>query len=1016
MSPPPRKKPPKKSPPRKPRVFTIPAGLPFVDVLAAGIFERVDGDPAALVRVTVLVPTRRARRSLAEAFLRQGDGRAMMLPRTVALGDLDEDEILFAGGFEANGGPEGALGVEPALSGLKRQLLLTRLVIAGPGGHSPDQAAHLGLELARLVDQVHTERLTFDGLQGLVPDAFAEHWRQTLEFLHVLTEQWPAVLAAEGALDAAERRNRLFDAQTRAWTKNPPADPVIAAGSTGSIPATADLLAVIAGLPQGAVVLPGLDLEAAPEAWAALEAPHPQYGHPQFGMAQLLTRLGVERGDVKPWDAPGAPSGPSAPARLINAALTPAGFDAPSLKAKDIKAAVAGITRIDSPGPREEAAVIALVMRRALEDKEKTAALVTPDRGLARRVAAELARWGIEVDDSAGLPLAQTPPGAFLRLTARMAADGLAPVALLAALKHPLAAGGMKAGAFRDRVRTLEVELLRGPRPAPGFKGLRLALKTKKKLPKKTQTDLKALLDSLEAVIAPLAGLMAGKPVPFPDLLRAHVTMAEDLAAGDQTQGSERLWAGDAGEAAAGFVNDLLNAGDVLDSVTGADYPALLETLMAGISVRPRYGRHPRLHIWGLLEARMQQADVMILGGLNEATWPPEVKPSPWMSRPMLKDFGLPAPERRSGQTAHDFAQAFAAPRVVLTRATRVDGTPQVASPWLLRLDNLLERLGVKTGLKKGFEPPFAAAEPWLAWAEALDRPAESRQITEPKPTPPVKNRPRKLSVTRIETWVRDPYAIYAREILRLRPLDPLDAEPGPMERGIIVHEALDRFQKAHPGDLPDDAERRLLEIGRGVFDENLAHPGVEAFWWPRFERLAAWYVDYERRRRQAGFSTQATEVLGRLTIKGAAGPFQLTARADRIDFRTDIGLAVIDYKTGAAPSKRQVESGFSPQLPLEAAIAAQGGFDGVDTGPVAQLVYLELPGGREPGREKILDLDVTEAADGAVAGLTKWVREFDDPKTPYLSSPRVMFLEHYGDYDHLARVKEWRGGGETVR
>ena len=574
----------------------------------------------------------------------------------------------------------------------------------------------------------------------------------------------------------------------------------------------------------------------------------------------------------------------------------------------------------------------------------------------------------------------------------------------------------MKAGAVRDRVRTLEGELLRGPRPAPGFKGLRLALKTKKKLPKKTQTDLKALLDSLEAVIAPLAGLMAGKPVPFPDLLRAHVTMAEDLAAGDQTQGSERLWAGDAGEAAAGFVNDLLNAGNVLDAVTGADYPALLETLMAGISVRPRYGRHPRLHIWGLLEARMQQADVMILGGLNDATWPPEAKPSPWMSRPMLKDFGLPAPNRRSGQTAHDFAQAFAAPRVVLTRATRVDGTPQVASPWLLRLDNLLERLGVKTGLKKGFEPPFAAAEPWLAWAEALDRPAESRQITEPKPTPPVKNRPRKLSVTRIETWVRDPYAIYAREILRLRPLDPLDAEPGPMERGIIVHEALDRFQKAHPGDLPDDAERQLLEIGRGVFDENLAHPGVEAFWWPRFERLAAWYVDYGRRRRQAGFSTQATEVLGRLTIKGAAGPFQLTARADRIDFRTDIGLAIIDYKTGAAPSKRQVESGFSPQLPLEAAIAAQGGFDGVDTGPVAQLVYLELPGGREPGREKILDLDVTEAADGAVAGLTKWVREFDDHKTPLLSSPRVMFLEHYGDYDHLARVKEWRGGGETVR
>ncbi|MAF96210.1 MAG: double-strand break repair protein AddB [Rhodospirillaceae bacterium] len=1004
MSPPPRKKTPPKAPPRTPRVFTIPAGLPFVDVLAAGIAERWGTDPAALARVTVLVPTQRARRSLAEAFLRQSDGRAMLLPRTVALGDLDEDEILFAGGFEV----EDSLGVEPALPGLKRQLLLTRLVMAGPGDPSPDHAAHLGLELARLLDQVHTERLTFDGLQGLVPDAFAEHWQRTLEFLHVLTEQWPAVLAEEGALDAAERRNRLFDAQVRAWTADqfpgPPADPVIAAGSTGSIPATADLLAVIAGLPQGAVVLPGLDLEATPEAWTALEASHPQYG-----MAQLLARLGVERQDVGPWDAPGAAVRPSAPARLINAALTPAGFDAPSLNAKDIKAALKGITRIDSPGPREEAAVIALVMRRVLEDGEKTAALVTPDRGLARRVAAELARWGIEIDDSAGLPLAQTPPGAFLRLTARMAADGLTPVALLAALKHPLAAAGMKVVAFRDRVRTLEVELLRGPRPAPGLKGLRLALKTKRKLPKKTQTDLNALLKDLEAVIAPLAGMMAGKPVPFSDLLRAHVTMAEALAAGDEADGPARLWAGDAGEVAAKFINELVKAGEVLDEITGADYPALLETLMAGIPVRPRYGRHPRLHIWGLLEARMQQADVMILGGLNDATWPPEAKPSPWMSRPMLKDFGLPPPERRGGQTAHDFAQAFAAPRVVLTRATRVDGTPQVASPWLLRLDNLLERLG----LKKGDKNPFAAAEPWLAWAEALDRPTESRQVTEPQPTPPVKDRPRELSVTRIETWVRDPYAIYAREILRLRPLDPLDAEPGPMERGIIVHEALDRFQKAHTGDLPDDALRRLLEIGRGVFDENLAHPGVEAFWWPRFERVARWYVDYERRRRQAGFTTKATEVMGAMTLNGAAGPFQLTARADRIDFRADIGLAVIDYKTGAAPSKRQVESGFSPQLPLEAAIAAQGGFDGIDAGPVAQLVYLELPGGRDPGREKVLDLDVAEAADGAVAGLTKWVREFDDPKTPYLSSPRVMFLEHYGDYDHLARVKEWRGGGE---
>ena len=1010
MPPPPRQQPRQPPSAKNPKVFTIAAGLPFVDVLAAGIRDRAGGEPEALAGVTVLVPTRRARRSLSEAFLRLSHGQALLLPKMIALGDLDGDEILFAGGFEAGGFEAGGgLDVKPALAGLKRQLLLTRLVMAWsgdhiPGGHSPDQAAHLGLELARLLDQVHTERLTFDGLTGLVPDAFAEHWRETLEFLKILTEKWPGVLDEEEALDVADRRNRLFDAQAQAWTENPPAGPVIAAGSTGSIPATANLLAVVAGLPQGAVVLPGLDLEASPEAWAALED-----SHPQFGMARLLSRFGVDRGDVGTWDAAGVPAAAPAPATLINAALAPAGFDAPAINAKDIKTAVAGISRIDCPGPREEAAVIALIMRRALETPEKTAALVTPDRGLARRVAAELTRWGIDIDDSAGRPLAQTPPGAFLRLTARMVADELAPVALLAALKHPLASGGMETVAFRTLIRALETAVLRGPRPAPGLKGLAAALETNKKLAKKTQSDLKALLKGWQKIIAPFAKVMDGSRRDLTDILGAHVMMAEALAATGDNDGAQRIWAGDAGEMAAKFVAELRDAAKDFGVVTGADYPALLETLMAGIQVRPRYGLHGRLHIWGLLEARMQQADVMILGGLNDATWPPEAKPSPWMSRPMLKQFGLPPPERRGGQTAHDFAQAFAAPEVVLSRATRVGGTPQVASPWLLRLDNLLERLGHR----KGDETPFAATEPWLAWVEALDRPGESRQVAEPRPAPPLKDRPRKLSVTRIEAWVRDPYAIYAREILKLRPLDPIDAEPGPMERGIIVHEALDRFQKAHPDDLPDDALRQLLEIGRGVFDENLAHPGVEAFWWPRFERVAAWYVDYERQRRDAGFKTVGTEVKGELIIQGPGGDFQLTARADRIDYRADVGLAIMDYKTGQAPSAKQVETFFSPQLSLEAAMAEAGGFDGIDAGPVAQLVYLELPGGREPGKEKVLKLDVAEVASGALAGLTKWVRQFDDPKTPYLSSPRVMFLEHYGDYDHLARVKEWRGGGE---
>lgn len=988
-------------------VFTIAPGLPFVDVLAAGIRARAGDDPAALAGVTVLVPTQRARRSLAEAFLRQSGGQALLLPRTIALGDMDEDEILLSGGGDGSGGLAGKdlLQIPEAASGLERQLLLTRLVLARDNA-SPDQAANLALELAHLLDQVHTERLSFKDLHSLVPDEYAVHWRETLEFLTVLTELWPGILEDNDAIDDADRRNRLFDAQGQAWKDSPPSGPVIAAGSTGSIPATADLLCVIAAMEQGAVVLPGLDMDATDSAWAALEDHHPQYG-----MARLLTHFGIERKDVRSWDAPGFDAVQPDRARLMQTALTPAGTEPPPLP--DIQAtgaALEGVTRILCPTPREEAAVIALMMRETLETPEKTAALVTPDRGLARRVAAELARWDIDIDDSAGLPLAQTPTGAFLRLTARMIADDLAPASLLAALKHPLAAGGMPAGVFRDHIRTLETTILRGPRPAPGIDGLLAAIDADRFLNKKenhgTANRLRSVLGRLRDIFEPFRVVMDGSTHVLSDMAARHVRVAEALCATEdetgEPNGAGRLWAGDAGEGAARFIADLARSGQILKDVTGADYPPLLDTLMAGRVVRPRFGRHPRLHIWGLLEARLQQADLMILGGLNESAWPPEAKASPWMSRPMMARFGLPAPERRIGLAAHDFCQAFSAPNVVLTRSERVDGTPTVPSRWLLRLDNLLE----KQGLEKFFEVPAS----WLQWVEKIDRPDKSRTVTEPKPCPPVEARPRELPVTRIETWLRDPYAVYARNILELKALDPLDAEPGAADRGIIVHEVLDRFQKAHPDTLPDDAERRLLEIGQDVFDQQLAHPGVRAFWWPRFERIAEWFIAYERERRALGFHTVGAEVNGHLTLPGKAGDFRLTARADRIDARADIGLSVMDYKTGTVPTAPQVETGLTPQLSLEAAIAQAGGFEDIAAAPVAHLVYLKLSGGREPGKERVLKLDPADVADEAVARLSGLVARFDDPKTPYLSSRRPMFQGRSGDYDHLARVKEWRG------
>lgn len=988
-----------------PAVFTIPAGTPFVDALAAGLIERVGGEPEDLADAVVLLPTRRACRALGDAFLRLTDGRPTLLPRMRPLGDLDEDELAIAGAFDLlaempfGDGAVAGDDIPPALSGLRRQILLARLVRAMVGRDtSAEQATRLAAELGRLLDQVHTERLDFAALAGLVPDELAEHWQVTLEFLAILSEQWPRVLAAEGAIDAADRRNRLLAAQAAAWRHRPPAGPVVAAGSTGSIPATADLLKVVAELPQGCVVLPGLDTEMDEETRDALDPTHPQ-----FGMVRLLAHLGVAAEAVRPWspaDLPVAATMPANPERrrLIQLALRPAALtDRWGQEAPFPAAALAGVSRIDCPGPREEAGVIALVLREALETPGRTAALVTPDRALARRVAAELRRWEIDVDDSAGVPLAHTPPATFLRLVLAMVAEDFAPVATLAALKHPLAAGGQRPGAFRAAVRRLEIAALRGPRPAHGIEGLRAALAERVEA-------FDGLLDGLEGAAIPLHPLLGHTATDPVALVRAHVACAEALAATDETDGAARLWAGEAGEAAAHFLADLAESAALLGPIAGPQYGGLIDALMAGRVVRPRFGRHPRLHIWGPLEARLQQADVVLLGGLNEGCWPPETQAGPWMSRPMMKAFGLPSPERRIGLSAHDFAQAFAAPRVVLTRAGRVEGTPTVPSRWLARLDALAAGSGLAGALQTDRR--------WIAWFERLDAAGPPRPIAPPEPRPPLDARPRQLSVTQVEAWIRDPYAIFARRILGLAPLDALDADPAAADRGIIIHAALERFTQAFPTDLPADAEERLIAIGRQVFGDRSARPGVRAFWWPRFERLACWFVDFERRRRAAGHGVLATEARGELALAAPGGPFRLTGRADRVDVTPAGDLAIIDYKTGQVPSRKQVECGLAPQLSLEAAMAAAGAFAGIPPRQVAEMIYLRLTGGRLPGEERVLADGVGAIAAEALSGLARKVALYDDPHTPYLSRRRPMFERDVGDYDHLARVKEWSAGG----
>ena len=968
-------------------IHSIPAGAPFADLLAQGLLAHFCPRPEDLADALVLLPTRRAARALREAFLRASGGRPLLLPRMEPIGDVDDDELLLEQDLDAE--------LAPAIGAQRRLATLAQLLRAHPStGGDPAMACRLAASLVSLLDSAALEEVSLDRLDGIVDADLASHWQASLDVLKVLREAWPGHLAELGLADRAARRIAALRARIAAWAAAPPTGLVVAAGSTGSIPATADLLATVATLPRGVVLLPGLDAGMDDESWAAAgEDP----AHPQHGLARLLARLGVAREAVAPW--PGAaPAHPRV--ALLREALRPAATT-PAWAAMERPGpeAFEGLRRIEAPTQLEEALAIALVLREAVETPGRTAALVTPDRALARRVAAELARWGLGVDDSGGTDLLLTPPGAFLRATAALGADPGAPVELLSALKHPFACAGLPRGVLLSRVRRLERVALRGLRPGPGVEGLRKAVEASEVA---DRDEILAFVDLLSGPLAAFAAAMQSPAVAPARLCALHLGLMEWLATPAAPRESE-LWAGEAGSALRDAMMELQQALAAFDPIPGRSWPALLEAMLAGQVVRARYPTHPRLSIWGPLEARLQGADILVLGGLNEGSWPPEPPEDPWLSRPMRKAFGLPPAERRVGLSAHDFVQAAAAPVVLLSHSRKVDGAPVAPSRWLQRLEAFLG----------GHEPWTSCVDARLpGWVRALDAPERpSAPPTPPRPCPPVELRPVELPVTAVETLVRDPYAVYARRILNLRPLDDVDEEPSAGERGTVIHDALHDLLAAG-GPLPGDALERLLAIGRTHFAPLMDRPVVRAVWWPRFARLARWFVDWERERRATGTRTLAVECRGELRLPSG---FLLTAEADRIDALPDGTLGIVDYKTGTVPSYRQVEVGFSPQLPLEAAIAREGGFPGVAAAPPGELLHVRLTGGATPGEARRVQArrgspgkSPDELARDALAGLERLVASYADPRRPYLARPRVRWKSAHAQYDHLARVAEW--------
>ncbi|MGA0539589.1 double-strand break repair protein AddB [Neotabrizicola sp. VNH66] len=954
------------------RLFGLPPGADFPERLATGLLERLSGTPPeALARVTLFLNTQRLRRRLRTAFMAGG---ATLLPRMRLVSELGADPLVAPAG--------------PSVSSLGRRLelavLIGRLLEAEPDLAPRFALYDLGDSLAALMDEMRAEDVPPERLMQMNLEAHAAHWSRTRRFIE-LVERFFGTSAAPDA----EARQRLATlAQIARWRAAPPADPVIVAGSTGSRGTTALLMRAVAGLPQGALVVPGYDFDLPAAVWDSMDAGPGAEDHPQFRYRRLMQALDLAPGQVLPWqDAP-----PPDPLRnrLVSLALRPAPVtdqwiaEGPGLG--DLTPLADRVTLVEAPDPRSEAGALALCLRQAVGQGRRVA-LISPDRDLVRRVTAALDRWGIRPDDSGGQPLRHSAPGRLLRLVMR--AMGTRPMAdeLLVLLKHPLAFRGGARGEHLLLTRKLELELRsKGPAfPDPAFLQSWAA----------TQPEADAALWG-ERLGHWLEDLAATGPAPLADLSARHRRLAEALVRGTGTE-SAALWDRAAGQDAQAAMTELAEQAPASLELTPAAYAELFDAILSRRQVREAVTVDSRVEVLGAQEARVQGADLVILSGLTEGIWPAQPAPDPWLNRRMRMEAGLLLPERRIGLSAHDFQMAMAAPEIVISRAARDAEAETVPSRWLNRLTNLLDGLSSNGG-QAALAGMRAKGRALLEQAAALERPLPLPRAGRPAPRPPLADRPQRLSLTEVERLVRDPYAIYARHVLRLRPLSPVRPLADARLRGEVLHRVPEAFLRgAVPAD-PAAAADRLMQITDEVLAEAVAWPAMRAVWRARMADLALPFAESVL---QAGRVPVALERKYEIDIPGL--DFRLVGKPDRIDMGDDGTLHIVDYKTGTPPSPEQ-QKNFAKQLHLAAVMALLGAFPEVGPHDRVAIAYVQLKRDLKTVAATLEAEDLAHVLEEFRALITAW----RNPRRGYTSRRAMFETRDQGDYDDLARYGEW--------
>ncbi len=952
-------------------VFNIRLSCSFWDVLAQIYLDKYKSNTLQLANAIFLVPNRRACLALTQAFVRTQGLKPTILPQIVPIAEIDDEELFF-NQFDIQ---DTTIALEHIISKEERLFLFSRLIMSKPAEFglkhiSLAQAVSLAIDLGNLIDTASNLGLSFDKLEELVPEQYATHWQETLRLLKIITEYWPQILKERNAVDASEYRKQILFKQAEIWQTENTTKNIVVAGITASFPAIVNMLQTIQRLPNGEIYFAGIDRFADDEYWKCIDE-----SHPQFELKELLELLQISRKQINDI----VPPLNEERERLISEIMRPATVSdkwqslCTHLEFQDT---IHSIRFINCYTQRDEGLAIALKIRQVLEIPEKTVALVTYDRNLARRVAAELGRFDVKVDDSAGLPLNLSPIGIYLRLIAEASENIDSSIKMVSLLKHPFTLLNMSATEFRKKAYNYEYHL-------------------RKKNTIELDEEDTDFINTVYEALHDFATILTQESVDFYDVLQLHIKTAEILSSSDTVEGKNILWCGDVGKCAAKFINKLFESAHVLGKISGRDYLSLFNELMGLESVRTNYGTHPRVHILGPIEARLHHFDYVILGEFNEGTWPKPAQADMWMSRPMKKDFGFSLPEKNIGILGADLCGFLASDNVVLTRAERIDGAPMNKSRWLLRLETVLKALG--SDIEALADTDFSIL------ANTADRPEFFAPIKAPAPCPDVSLRPRIFSASGINLLISDPYAAFVKYILKLYPLNDLDMPMDRRDYGTLVHAIIEEFNNLYPTDLPDNALQILLDIGKRHFDDSQIDEDKKGFWLPQFIETAHWVIEQEKEYRNT-VKTINNEIEGRVSYPLSIGDITFTAKADRIDELKDGSLNIIDYKTGQIPAKSRVVGGQALQLLIEGLIARKNGFSGISSNDVSKMIYWKFGDNTLEISPIEKDEDLIEKCEDY---LIRLLSKFDCKDTPYLSSP-VPNLGHQQDYEHIARIKEW--------